>query len=66
MISEWELWACAYQIVRDHGADAPRYAAERCAMLDASADCDGARTWRAIANRVHQMSRERSPGEVLQ
>lgn len=55
MISEWELWACANQYIREHGEDAPIIAAMRCdELLDAS-DYEGARTFQAIILRINRL-----------
>ena len=55
ILSDRELWACANEYGRQHGFDAPIFAAMRADELDARCDLDGARNWRLIANRIRQL-----------
>lgn len=55
MIPEWELWACAHTLIRQHGADAPIYAAMRADALLEEGEQEGAATWRLIVDRVNQL-----------
>lgn len=55
MLSEWELWACASEAVRQHGAGAPGFAAMRVDDLMQKEDRDGARAWRLIARRIDEL-----------
>jgi len=55
MISERELWACAHQVLKQHGAKADAFVAERVAMLATAQDEAGVRTWRAIARRLDRL-----------
>ena len=57
-----ELWACALQVERQHGDDAPRFVAERIGALAVAGDQDGVTTWKAIAQRLDQLHR-RTIGE---
>jgi len=57
-----ELWACALQVERQHGDDAPRFVAERIGALAVAGDQDGVTTWKAIAQRLDQL-RRRTIGE---
>lgn len=57
MISEWELWACAYEIERQHGDRAPLFVAERIGALALSDDVDGIAHWKEIARRLDQLRR---------
>jgi len=57
-----ELWACAIQVERQHGDDAPRFVAERIGALAVAGDQDGVTTWKAIAQRLDQL-RRRTVGE---
>ena len=43
MLKEWELWACADEAIRQHGLDAPIFAAMRADKLMAHGDQEGAR-----------------------
>lgn len=55
MLTDWEIWACAQQVIKQHGAKAPRYVATRIAKLAVMNDHDGIETWKAIAARVDQL-----------
>lgn len=60
MISDWEIWACANEAIRQHGADAPIFAAMRADELFEQGDDDGARTWRLIVDRIGRLLDEAS------
>jgi len=62
MPDDRELWACALQVERQHGKDAPRFVAERIGALAVAGDQDGVTTWKAIAQRLDQL-RRRTNGE---
>lgn len=55
MIEERELWACAQQVLRQHGEGVDRFIAERVASLAHSGDRAGVGTWVAIADRVDKL-----------
>lgn len=55
ILSEWELWACANEAVRQHGADAPIFAAMRADELLGEGDLDGAQNWRLIVQRINDL-----------
>ena len=52
-----ELWACALQVERQHGNDAPRFVAERIGALAVAGDEQGIATWKAIAERIDKLRR---------
>lgn len=54
LLTEWELWACANEMIRQHGFDAPIHAAMRADELIGS-DLDGSRNWRLIVHRIHEL-----------
>ncbi len=54
-LTEWELWACANELVRQHGADAPIHAAIRADELFEAGDDAGARTFRLIVKRAEEL-----------
>lgn len=54
-LTDWELWACAQQVIKQHGAKAPAVAAERIAAMAATGDLDGLQAWQAIAERIDQL-----------
>jgi len=52
-----ELWACALQVERQHGDNAPRFVAERIGALVVAGDREGIATWKGIARRLDQLRR---------
>ena len=52
MLSEWELWACANQVLKIHGDRSPLYIAEQIGVLALAGDRDGIDAWKAIAQRL--------------
>jgi hypothetical protein len=57
VISDRELWACANEVLRQHGSRAPIFVAERVGALALAGDGAGIATWRAIAERIDQLRR---------
>ena len=55
MLSEWELWACANELIRQHGVDAAVHAALKADEMMERSDLDGARTWRLIVHRINEL-----------
>jgi len=64
MISERELWACANQVLEQHGEVADAFVAERMRTLAASADEEGVRTWMAIARRLDALRATPAEGSL--
>jgi hypothetical protein len=60
-IGEWELWACANEMVRRHGADATLEAALKADSLFDAGDLDGSRIWRSILRRIERLQRAQGP-----
>ena len=56
LITEWEIWACAQQLVKQHGGKAPDAAADHIQALTVAGDAEGVAIWRAIADRVSQLT----------
>jgi hypothetical protein len=56
MIDEWGIWACAQQVMQQHGDRAPAHIAERVATLALAGDMAGVETWKRIADRLDQLS----------
>lgn len=56
MLSDWELWACANQVLQIHGDQGPRYIAEQIGALVLAGDRDGIETWKAIAKRLAELA----------
>ncbi|WP_376748847.1 DUF6961 family protein [Sphingobium yanoikuyae] len=55
MLDDWDLWAAAQQVIKQHGAKAPVYVTQRIGELAAAGDLDGVQAWQAIAERVDQL-----------
>lgn len=60
MITDWELWACANEAIRQHGGGALAHADERMAALLAAGDEAGALTWTAIRERIERLQNVRA------
>jgi len=54
-LTEWELWACANEMIRQHGFDASIQAAMKADALSERGDWDGSRTWVAIVRRIDDL-----------
>lgn len=54
-LSEWELWACANEMIRQHALDAPIHAAMKADALLERGDFDGAKHWNLIAHRIGEL-----------
>lgn len=59
-LGDWELWACAQQVIKTHKAKAPAHVAARIGELAAAGDMEGVQAWQAIAERVDQLMDYRS------
>lgn len=57
-LPEWELWACAETVMRQHGDRAPIHVAERIGALALAGDAEGVATWKAIAERIQSLSED--------
>jgi hypothetical protein len=55
VIEDREIWACAHQFLRQHGADAWFVASQRADELFASGELEGHRTFVRILNRIRQL-----------
>ncbi|MGC4252417.1 MAG: hypothetical protein QM605_13405 [Sphingobium sp.] len=54
-LSDWELWACAQQVIKQHGTKAPAHVARRIGELATEGDMEGVKAWKAIAARIDQL-----------
>ncbi len=63
-LTDWELWACANEVIREHGDAAPVFVAERLGSLALAGDADGVRTWQAIARRIGQLKDGRPQTQI--
>ncbi|HSX57365.1 MAG TPA: hypothetical protein VLG14_18835 [Sphingomonas sp.] len=64
MVDEREIWACAHQLMRQHGADAWFHAAQRADALLAQGEMDGHRTFLRILDCIRQLERQPPDGMV--
>ena len=55
VLTEWELWACANEAIKQHQLDAPVFAAMRADEMLLKGDIDGARAWRLIVERINEL-----------
>ena len=51
-LSDWELWACANQVLKLHGDKAAHHVAEQIGALVLQGDEDGIVAWQEIARRI--------------
>jgi len=56
MLTEWELWACANQVLQTQGENSPLYVAEQIGALVLDGDAQGVATWQEIAKRLHELT----------
>lgn len=67
MIDDRELWACANEVLRQHGDQSAHFVAERLGDLALKGDMDGIATWKAIAWRIDELqASQKKPGHTLQ
>ena len=52
MLSDWELWAVANEVLEQHRGDAPLFVAARLGDLAVKGDAAGIATWQAVARRI--------------
>lgn len=55
-LSDRELWACAAETLRQYGAGAPAFVADRIGALALDGDMAGVAAWKVIAARSDQLS----------
>jgi len=49
---DWGLWCLAQEIVREHGPDAPGFAAKRADQLLGKGDIEGTHQWCIVVRRA--------------
>ena len=64
MLSDWELWACANQVLKTHGEDAPPHIADQIGALALAQDEAGIATWQAIAKRLAELMGKDRPAQL--
>lgn len=60
LLTDWELWACARQVLGAMEDDAPAFAAERIEALAALGDSAGVLAWQSIAKRIGLLMDQRT------
>ena len=66
MISEWDLWAAANEVIRQHGDNALKFAALRQASMVDNDDQRGFQVWQQIILKIVELQRKPAPGEIIQ
>lgn len=61
MLNDWELWACANQVLKTHRENVPLHVAEQIGALALAQDEAGIATWQGIAKRVAELMGKDSP-----
>lgn len=64
MIEDRENWACAHQMMRQHGADAWFVASQRADALLAQGEMEGHAAYLRILDRVRQLEQMKPSGRV--
>ena len=54
-LTEWELWACAQKMIRQHPRDARDQAANKAEQMLGRGDAEGAHHWRLIGQRIDRL-----------
>jgi hypothetical protein len=62
LLTDWELWAVANNVIDQHGERAPLFVVGRIGLLAAKGDEAGVATWKEVARRVMQLT-DRPPGD---
>ena len=65
-LSDWELWACAHEVLKTYGDKAPLHVAEQLGALVLKGDKAGIRTWQEIARRIEALDASTSATKQLQ
>ncbi len=61
VLSDWELWAVAREVMQQHGDRAPGHVAERIGTLALAGDLAGVDVWKAIARRMQVLMSDTAP-----
>ena len=64
MLSEWELWAVAQQVIEQRGDGAGAFADERISRLGAAGNERGVAVWTAVAARIGELQAQVAPRSV--
>ncbi len=56
VLPDWELWACAGEVQRQHGERAALHVAERIGALALAGDAAGVEVWKQIARRLERLA----------
>lgn len=64
VIEDREIWACASQLLRQHGGDARLIAGQRAEQLLALGEDEGHRTFMRILDRIHILEASTPTGAI--
>lgn len=64
MIDDREIWACAHQLIRQHGEEAGFHAEQRADALLGSGEVEGHLTFLRILDRIRQLEQLEPGGSV--
>lgn len=64
MIDDREIWACAHELFRQHGADAWFHASQRADALLEQGEMEGHATFLRILDRIRQLEQMTPTGSV--
>jgi hypothetical protein len=56
VLSDRELWACASEVLSQHGENAPVFVAERIGALALAGDLAGVEAWKSVAVRMERLT----------
>jgi hypothetical protein len=61
MAAEVDIWRSAHALIKQHGADAPIYAAMKADKFLAAGDLDGSAVWKRIVQAINELMQEAPP-----
>jgi len=56
LLTEWEFWAIADAVMKEHGEDAPLFVAGRMGALALDGDAAGVEAWTQVARRISKLT----------
>ena len=56
-LNEWELWACAHTVLKQHVEETHIFVAERIGALAISDNVEGVRAWRNVAKKIESLTK---------
>lgn len=61
-VTDWEIWACANELMKQHGENAWFVASQRADELFDAGDLEGSRTFSLIVNRIMALENMKPEG----